>query len=84
MTGASVSFTLDGGEILHIARDDLRHVCNLLWGLAPKPGALAMAAMVHAASRQAGLLRCPFDLTLPQSHVLREAVDLLLVRPGEA
>ena len=77
MAGASVSFTLHSGEMLTIARDDLKHVCNLLWGLAPRPGARAMAAMVHTVSRQAGIFSCPFDLTLPESDVLREAVDLL-------
>ena len=72
-----VSFTLDTGETLTIAREDLRPVCNLLWGLAPKPGALSTAAMVHVASRQAGLFRSPFDLTPTQSGMLREVVALL-------
>jgi hypothetical protein len=77
MTGASVGFTLDNGETLTVAREDLRHVCNLLWGLTPKPGAASTAAIVHMASRQAGLFRSPFDLNATQSGMLREAVALL-------
>jgi hypothetical protein len=77
MAGAAVSFTLDNGETLTVAREDLLPVCNLLWGLAPKAGALSTAAMVHVAFRQAGLFRSPFDLTRTQSALLREAVTLL-------
>jgi hypothetical protein len=80
MAGAAVSFTLDNGETLTIARDDLRPLYNLLWGLTPKPGAVSTAAMVQVASRQAGLFRSPFDLTPTQSAILREAVDLLHAR----
>lgn len=74
---AGVSFTLDTGETLTIAREDLQPVCNLLWGFVPKPGALSTASIVHVASRQVGLFRSPFDLTPTQSGVLREAVALL-------
>jgi hypothetical protein len=75
MGGVPLSFALDSGETLTIARDDLQHVCNLLWGLAPKPGARSTAAMVHVAARHDG--RTPFELTALQSTLLRDAVDLL-------
>ena len=77
MAGRSVSFTLDTGETLTVAREDLRPVCNLLRGLAPKPGAVSTAALVHSASRQAGLSLSPYELTPAQSAMLREAVALL-------
>ena len=74
---AGVAFTFDTGETLTIASDDLQPLCNLLWGLAPKPGAASTAALVHLASRQRGGSRLPYELAPRQSALLREAANLL-------
>ena len=74
---SGVAFTLHTGETLTIASDDLQPLCNLLWGLAPKPGAASMAGIVHLASRQRGGSRLPYELAPRQSALLREAATLL-------
>lgn len=77
MAGRAVSFKLDTGETLTVAREDLQRACSLLWGLAPKPGAASTAAIVHFVSRQAGLSVSPYELTATQSGMLREVLALL-------
>lgn len=77
MPGGSVRFTLDDGEMLIVAEDDLRRVYEELWRLAPHPGAVSAAAVVHTASHQSALSRIPIELTTTQSAALREAVALL-------
>ena len=70
-------FTFDDGETLSLTEDDLPRVYEELWRLAPKPGAVSTAAVVHGARRQFDLYRAPIDLTPTQSAMLREAVALL-------
>jgi hypothetical protein len=77
MRGGPVRFTLDNGEGLSLSEADLPRVYEELWRLAPKPGAISTAAVVHAARRQSDLAHTPIDLTATQSAMLREAVALL-------
>ncbi len=77
MSSGSVQFTLDDGEALVISDDDLQPVYDRLWQLAPQPGAVSAAALVHAALLQSEFTRRPIELTKPQSAVLREAVGRL-------
>jgi len=79
MPGGPVRFTLDDGETLRLSEDDLLRVYEELWRLAPKPGSVSTAAVVHAARRQTDLYHAPIDLTATQSAMLREAVALLHV-----
>jgi hypothetical protein len=73
----SVRFTLDDGEILAIADEDVDRVYDLLWQLAHEPGAVFTAALLVEASRTSGFARTEIKLTPPQSAVLRDAVARL-------
>jgi hypothetical protein len=77
MPGGPVRFTLDSGETLSLTEDERLRVYEELWRLAPKPGAVSTAAVVHGATRQFDLYGAPIDLTPAQSAMLREAVALL-------
>jgi hypothetical protein len=74
---ASVRFTLDDGATLLIAEKDVDRIYDLLWGLAPAPGAVFTAALLIEASRTSEFARKAPRLTPSQSAVLREAVALL-------
>ena len=71
-----VRFILDDGETLTVAAADLEQVYELLWKLAPRPGAVSVAALIRGATR-ADILRAELDLDVPQSAALRDAVALL-------
>ena len=81
MSGGSVRFTFDDGETLIVPDDDVRRVYDELWRLAPRPGAVSTAALVHAASRQSEFARRPIELTTTQSATLREAMERLGAEP---
>jgi hypothetical protein len=74
---ASVRFTLDDGETLVIAHENVDRIYDLLWGLAHEPGAVFTAALLIEASRTSELARMAPKLTPTQSAVLREAVAKL-------
>jgi hypothetical protein len=63
--------------MLTIDEKDVRPLYDLLWQLAPKPGAISAAAILHAASLQSEYTRPTLELTPTQSALLREAVFLL-------
>lgn len=77
MAGVSVRFALDDGETLTMLDEDLPEVYEVLWRLAPRPGAVSLAAVVRDLSRPSGRYGPPIDLTAAQSAALREAVKLL-------
>jgi hypothetical protein len=77
MSGGSVRFLLDDGETLIVAEDDLRQVYELLWRLAPRPGAVSTAAVVHNALQLSEFARTRIELTTTQGTALREALALL-------
>jgi hypothetical protein len=69
---------LHDGEVLTIASDDVERICENLWRLAPKPGAVTLVGVLVAASRdQIGVLASrPVELTEPQGAILREALAM--------
>lgn len=77
MAGGSVSFTLDDGETLGVADEDLWRVYDVLWDLAKEPGAVTTAALLMDAGRRSPFARLPISLTTPQSTALRKAIALL-------
>lgn len=68
--------TLHDGEALTIADFDVQRVYENLWRLAPRPGAVTLAGVLVAASREHPSLRRPVDLTEPQSVIIREAIAM--------
>jgi len=74
---ASTRFTLDDGETIIVENGDLREVYELLWAEAHKPGAITVAALIHAALLQPEFSRSAIDLTTAQSEVLRETIAQL-------
>ena len=74
---ASVRFTLDDGETLVVADEDIGRIYELLWGLAHEAGAVFTAALLIEASRTSEYACTPIKPTPPQSAALREAVALL-------
>jgi hypothetical protein len=77
MTGGSVSFTLDDGDMLRVPDEDLRQIYESLWKISHEPGAVSTAALVMDVSRLHPYARVPVALTAPQTAVLRKAVALL-------
>jgi hypothetical protein len=77
VSGGPVRFTLNDGETLVVPRETLSQVYELLWQLAPKPGAVEMAAVIRAASGESTRYGRPLDLNATQSVALREAIGLL-------
>lgn len=75
--GGPVRFTLDDGETLTVAEENVQRVYDLLWQLAPQPGAITTAAVLHAAAQQSEFSRLALELTATQSTMLRQAVALL-------
>jgi hypothetical protein len=63
MAGGSVSFTLDDGETLGVADEDLRRVYDVLWDLAKEPGAVSTAVLLMDAGRLRPFARMPISLT---------------------
>lgn len=82
MAGGPVRFLLHDGETLIVEEGDLLHVYEMLWRLAPRPGAVSAAAVVHNASRTSEFSRTAIDLTAAQSAAMREAVALLRAEPS--
>jgi hypothetical protein len=76
MPGGPVRFTLDDGEMVTLGEGDLSQVYELLWQLAPKPGAVSVAAVIRGVTRSE-VLRAPVYLDVSQSAAMREAVALL-------
>jgi hypothetical protein len=76
MPGGPVHFVLDDGEMLTLAQDGLSEVYELLWKLAPKRGAISLAAMIRVAVRS-DVMGSPIDLDETQSAALREALASL-------
>lgn len=77
MSGTPVRFTLNDGETLSLPDETLSKVYELLWQLAPTPGAISMAAVIRGASREPAHYVRPIDLNVAQSAALREAIALL-------
>jgi len=77
MTVGPVHFTLDDGARLLVPADELRTIYDLLWDLAPEPGAISTAAVLLEAARARSGRRPSVELTDTQSTALRRAVDLL-------
>ena len=77
MPGGPVRFTLDGGKTLTVAEKDVPRVYDLLWQLAPQPGAITTAAALHTAAQQSEFSRLPVELTAMQAAMLRQAIALL-------
>ncbi|MGH3056186.1 MAG: hypothetical protein ACRDL7_14525 [Gaiellaceae bacterium] len=82
VAGGSVRFTIDDGDTLTVSDEDLPRVYDELWRLAPQPGAVTAAALVHAASLQSELTRRPVELTATQGAMLREAIARLHTGPA--
>ncbi len=77
MPGGPVRFTLDDGKTLTVAEKDVPRVYELLWQLAPQPGAITTAAALHTAAQQSEVSRLTIELTATQTAMLRQAVALL-------
>jgi len=77
VSGTPARFTLNDGQMLVVPNDQVSQIYELLWQLAPKPGAISMAALLRSMSREPARYGAPLDLTAAQSTVLREAVVLL-------
>jgi hypothetical protein len=76
--GGLVRFALDDGETLTVAEENVQRVYDLLWQLAPEPGAITTAAALHtAAAHRSEFSRPTVELTAAQSAILRRAVALL-------
>ena len=69
-------FALDDGETLTLAEGDVEQVYELLWRLAPKPGAISVAVLIRGVT-SANIAGVPINLDVPQSAAMREAVALL-------
>lgn len=76
MPGGPVRFVLDDGETLTLAEGDLAQVYELCWKLAPRPGAVSVAAVIRGVTR-ANIVGAPIDLNVSQSAAMREALALL-------
>jgi hypothetical protein len=76
MPGGPVSFVLDDGEMLTLDAGDVAQVYELCWKLAPKGGAIELAALIRGVTR-ANMVGAPIDLDVRQSAAMREAVALL-------
>jgi hypothetical protein len=76
MAAGEVRFSFHDGETLTIAGEDVPRVYENLWQLAARPGAVSLAGMVMAASRQPPAARVPVLLTEPQGAVIREALSM--------
>lgn len=77
MPGGTALFRLDDGEVMHLPEKDLTQIYELLWTLAPKVGAVSLAAVIRGATRDSARFGAPIDLTESQSKVLREAIGIL-------
>ena len=82
VSGTPARFTLNDGEKLVVPNDQVSQIYELLWQLAPKPGAISVAALLRGMSREPARYGAPLDLTAAQSTVLREAVVLLHEDPS--
>jgi hypothetical protein len=80
MPRGPVHFVLENGEMLTVAEDDLSEVYELLWKLAPKKGAISVAAMLRVSARS-DLMGSPIDLDETQSAAMREAIASLRSHP---
>jgi hypothetical protein len=77
MPGGPVRFTLDDGQTLTLVEDDLAQVYELCWKLAPKAGAISVAALIRGAARANVTAGLPIELDMSQSAAMREAVAML-------
>jgi hypothetical protein len=76
MPDGPMRFALHDGETLTLDEGDLKQVYELMWQLAPRPGAISVAALIRGASR-ANAVGVPIDLNASQSAAMREAMALL-------
>ena len=77
MSARPVRFRLGDGEVVSLPDDDLAQIYELLWRLAPKLGAVSLAAVIRGVTRDPVRFGAPIDLTDSQSAALREAIGLL-------
>lgn len=63
--------------MLTVAEKDVPRLCDLLWQLAPQPGAITTAAALHIAAQQSEFARLPVELTAAQAAILRQAIARL-------
>jgi hypothetical protein len=78
VSGAPLRFVLNDGEMLVFSNEErLSQVYELLWQLAPMPGAVEVAAVIRAASAKSAGYGPPLDLNPAQSAALREAIGQL-------
>lgn len=77
MSAVPARFTLNDGEMQVVPAERLDQIYELLWQLAPKPGAVSMAAVIRSLFRESERYGRPFDLDRVQSGALREAVAML-------
>lgn len=82
MAGGPVRFTLDDGKTLTVAVKDVPRVYELLWQLAPQPGAITTAVALHTAAQQSEVSRLTIELSAAQTALLRQAVALLDADPS--
>ena len=82
MSGVPLRFALNDGELLTIPEAQVSEIYELLWQLAPRKGAVSVAAAIRGMSGDPARYGPPIDLTAPQSAALREAVALLRAEPS--
>lgn len=63
--------------MLALSEVELEQVYELLWKLAPRPGAVPLAAVIRGTARADLLYGPPVSLDASQSAAMREAVSLL-------
>jgi hypothetical protein len=85
MPPSAVRFILNNGETLSLVEDEIGQVYGLLRKLAPRPGSVETASVIHGAWRS-DFRVAPIDLNNQQSAALREAISLLgpYRHPGKA
>jgi hypothetical protein len=76
MPGGPVRFHLDDGELLTLTEGELAEVYELLWKLAPKTGAISVAALIRGVT-PTDILGAPVELNQSQTAAMRAAVSLL-------
>ena len=78
MAGGSLRLALSDGETLTIEADEVERIYENLWRLAPKPGAVALAGVLAATSRDSAtaLGSRSVELTERETAVIREAMAI--------
>jgi len=78
MAGGSLRLVLFDGEALTVEADEVERLYENLWRLAPKRGAVALAGVLAAASRDraAVLGGRAVELSERETVVIREAIEM--------